>query len=135
MKNTFKSFVSNETVKQNGGQAILVVVVLIGGIFMVTTALSGLLMFYQIQQSADAGNSTIALFAADAGLERATYCYFYESASNPCDASAGTLSNGGTFTTTVTANPNGFTIDSEGKDAGSRSVRDLERTVLVSGTP
>lgn len=123
-----------------GGQAILVVVVLIGGVFMVTTAISGLLMFYQLQQAADAGNSTIAIFAADAGLERSLHCYFYggDVTGQACGYSAtqfAVTGSNATFTTTVTVNTATSTIiHSEGRDAVGKSIRALETTVQVSPT-
>ena len=61
-----------------GGQALILLVVLMGGMLMMATAIAGLLMYYQLQQSNDAGRSTEAIFAADAGLEKASHFYWYD---------------------------------------------------------
>ncbi len=41
------------------------------------TAVAGLLMFYQLRQANEASASGMAVFAADAGLEAGSHCYFY----------------------------------------------------------
>jgi hypothetical protein len=61
----------------NSGQALILLVVLMGGMLMMATAIAGLLMYYQLQQSNDAGRSTEAIFAADAGLEKVSRFYYY----------------------------------------------------------
>ncbi len=55
---------------------MIIVSILMGGLFLVGTAIAGLLMYYQLQQSSDAVSSGAAVFAADAGIERSLYCYF-----------------------------------------------------------
>lgn len=98
---------------------------------MLTTALSGLLMFYQLQQATDAGNSTIAIFAADAGLERASRCYFYEYPANPCNFTDTALGNGATFSTTVVVSATSTLLHAEGMDAAGRATRALETTLGI----
>lgn len=126
-----------QTLRYDSGQAILVVVVLIGSIFMVTTAISGLLMFYQLEQAADAGNSTIAIFAADAGIERATYCYFYEYPGNSCSINGTVPGNGATYKTTATPSVNQpiILIHADGYDVTGRTIRALETTLRATATP
>jgi hypothetical protein len=60
------------------GQAMLVSVLFISGLILSATTIAGLLMVYQIRQATDAGSSAVALFAADAGVETALYCYLQE---------------------------------------------------------
>jgi len=64
--------------KQNlrGGQAMILSIILLGGMLLAASAVAGLLTIFQIRQSNNAVRSTQAIFAADAGLEWATYlCY------------------------------------------------------------
>ncbi len=55
---------------------------LMGGLFLVGTAIAGLLMFYQLRESSDAQNSASAVFAADAGIEGALRCFNYTPAAD-----------------------------------------------------
>ncbi|MBI2278632.1 MAG: hypothetical protein HYU81_01050 [Candidatus Brennerbacteria bacterium] len=127
-----------------GGQALILIVVMMGGILFTVTAVAGLLMYYQLQQSNDAANSTVAIFAADAGIERALYYYFFEHtpsgcASYPCTASAPapSLVNGATAENIRLVIPdpldvNGIAvISANGKDAGRRTIRALETSFLL----
>lgn len=51
-------------------------IILLGGLLLGASAVAGLLTIFQIRQSNSAVFSTQAIFAADAGLEWATYsCY------------------------------------------------------------
>ncbi len=71
----------------NKGQTIILIVVMMGGILLTATTIAGLLMFYQVQQSNDFSKSTQAVYAADAGLERAIYYYYNDyqyDPDNPC---------------------------------------------------
>lgn len=61
---------------RNNGQAMIVSVVLIGGILLSASAVAGLLVVYQIRQSNDMVNSAKAFFAADTGIEAVSMCYF-----------------------------------------------------------
>ena len=123
------------------GQALLLVVVMMGGVLFLVTAVAGLLMFYQIQQANDTANSTISIFAADAGIERALYHYFYEfdpseCASYPCTVTVSppTLTNDATTSVTILV-PNPDDIDTpvriygSGSDQGARTVRTLEMSL------
>jgi len=139
------------SLKSNSGQALLLTTVMMGGLFMLATSIAGLLMFYQIQQSTDAGNSTIAIYAADAALEEATYGYFKETQyvygsrdqancyPNPCSRNTITLPNNAIgraeliIPTTTIANAT-TTITATGRDAGGRTVRLLQTTFLVTPT-
>ncbi len=55
---------------------MMVVTILMGGLFLVGTAVAGLLMLYQLKQSSDAVSSGAAVFAADAGTEASLFCYY-----------------------------------------------------------
>lgn len=61
--------------KNNGGQAMILTIIMLGGLMLTATAIAGLLTFYQIHQSNDAVNSAKAFFAADAALEWQLYEY------------------------------------------------------------
>lgn len=123
------------------GQALLLVVVMMGGVLFLVTAVAGLLMFYQIQQGNDTANSTVSIFAADAGIERALYHYFYgfnpsECVSYPCMITVPppTLLNGATTAVTILV-PDPDNIDTpvriygSGSDPGARTVRTLEMSL------
>lgn len=61
--------------KNNSGQAMILTVIMMSGIFMMATAIAGTVTFYQLQQASDVNNSTMAIFAADGALEEALYRY------------------------------------------------------------
>lgn len=52
---------------------MLITVVMLSGAVLASTSLAGLLILYQLRQATDAAASMKAIFAADAGLERAFY--------------------------------------------------------------
>ncbi len=54
---------------ENSGQVMIMVIMMIGSILLSATAITGILMVYQIRQANDAGSSAQAFFAADAALE------------------------------------------------------------------
>lgn len=72
---------------------MLLVVLAIGGTLLGATTLGGMLLAYQIRQSADLANSTRAIFAADAGLEWALKVFVTTDQSIPPPVS---FSNGAT---------------------------------------
>ncbi len=59
---------------KESGQVMILSVVMLGGILLSAASIAGLLMVYQIRASNDAVNSAKAVFAADAGVEAATWC-------------------------------------------------------------
>jgi hypothetical protein len=52
---------------------MLLIMIALGGTLLGATTIAGLLMMYQIRQSADLRDSNMAIFAADAGLEMVGY--------------------------------------------------------------
>lgn len=130
---------------------MILTTIMIGGLFLMASAIAGLLMFYQLQQATDFGNSTIAIFAADANLERALYYYFYEYRYNPdlpnrcypplslqppCSGPAVNLSNQASGSYTLIIPPPDIaisypttTITATGFDAGGRTIRLLQTTL------
>lgn len=62
--------------RKNSGQVMLLVVVTLGSILLSASAISGILLIYQIRNTNDSVNSAKAIFAADAGIEVASFCYF-----------------------------------------------------------
>lgn len=138
--NLNKSHRTNRTDRSDSaGQALLLVVVMMGGILFLVTAVAGLLMYYQLQQSNDTANSTVAIFAADAGIERALYHYFFELAPGSCrnypctvGAPAPSLANGASTGDVRIVIPDpadasaAAVISANGRDAGGRTIRALE---------
>lgn len=57
---------------------MLMVVIIMGGAMFSAAAVGSLLTFYQLRQSIDFTSSSMAIAAADAGIEHALYCYFHE---------------------------------------------------------
>ncbi len=132
---------------------MILTTLMIGGLFLMATAIAGLLMFYQLQQATDFGNSTIAIFAADANLERAIYYYFYEYQYNPynpglcfpqsCDSGAPVnLSNGASGSSNLIIPPPDIaifypttTITAIGFDVGGRTIRLLQTTLRPTAEP
>lgn len=53
---------------------MLISVILLGGMLLGASAVTGTLLAYQIRQANDALKSAKALFAADAGMEAASFC-------------------------------------------------------------
>ncbi len=68
----------NKKGERQKGQIMLVVVFIMSGIMFSGMAIGGILTLYQIRQSIDVIDSAMAIFAADAGLERGTYCFAKE---------------------------------------------------------
>lgn len=140
-------------ITDRNGQTLLLVVVMMGGVIFLVTSVAGLLMFYQVEHASDAANSTVAIFAADAGLERALYYYFFEYDPTYCDPNVGciiqtgdasyipvltavTFGNGAGATSTIVVPPQAqtgepVTISGTGRDAGARTVRALETNFFV----
>lgn len=58
------------------GQAILLTLLVIGGMLLAATTIAGLLVVFQLRQSSDVVNATKAIFAADSGIELGLYRYF-----------------------------------------------------------
>lgn len=81
------------TVKNVRGQAMLIVVLVLGGAILGATTIAGTLMLYQIRATNDAANSAKAIFAADSGVEWALYSFF-----NPPAGPLPTFSNGASLT-------------------------------------
>jgi len=129
--------------KSLNGQAMIITTIMIGGLFLTATAIAGLLMFYQLQQAVDFGNSTIAIFAADAALEKAIYSYFNDPSitcpeSNPNDYCIFNLS-GPNFTNKASSSvvlrivkADKTVITATGFDAGKRTVRLLQTTFVIT---
>jgi len=129
------------------GQAMIITTVMMGGLFLMATAIAGLLMFYQIQQVVDFVNSNIAIFAADAALEKAIYSYFHDPSitcpeTNPNDycvfSVAGPNFDNKASSSAVLIIPKAINIDNKtvitakGFDAGKRTVRLLQTTFTIN---
>lgn len=59
--------------QKRSGQALLLSVMVIGGVLIGASAIAGVLMTYQVRQTNDVVNSMKAFYAADAGVEWETY--------------------------------------------------------------
>ena len=71
--NSIYKLVKNRNRSCVSGQVMLITVVMLSGAVLASTSLAGLLILYQLRQATDAKASMQAIFAADAGLERAFY--------------------------------------------------------------
>ena len=81
------------------GQVMLVTVLILGGIIIGTTAIAGYITTLRIKQAGSAAYSAKAIFAADAGLERAFYhCFKLGEASPGCgNIGVTSLGNGSSY--------------------------------------
>lgn len=82
-------------VRKKEGQVMILSTVLIGGALLSATAIAGFVLFFQIRQAGDAGQTAAAFYAADTGIENAIYCYYRENHEGNdidtyCDKSADT---------------------------------------------
>jgi len=91
-------------IKRKNGQALILSTVLIGSALLSASAIAGFVLFFQIRQAGDSESSAAAFYAADAGMEKAIYCYYRENFSIEdvdvyCDTSGNTkklIGNAGT---------------------------------------
>lgn len=139
-------------IKNQKGQALLLIVVMMSGVLFLVTAVAGLLMYYQVEQASDAANSTVAIFAADTGLERGLYYYFYEYDPAQCTIAGCTIVtgdsafspplspvvfvNGASATSTIVIPPQAsldipVVISGDGVDDRGRTIRSLETNFFV----
>ncbi len=56
---------------------MILITILMGGLILSATAIAGLLMFYQLQQTSNTAASGMAIFAADAATESALESYYH----------------------------------------------------------
>ena len=70
------------------GQAVLLVVFVIGGAMLGATTIAGFLTTIQLQQAGDSANSAKAIFAAEAGVNCALF-NFNHSSTLPCGTDNG----------------------------------------------
>ena len=71
--NSIHKLVKNRNRSRMSGQVMLMTVIMLSGAILASTSLAGLLILYQLRQSTDSASSTKAIFAADAGIERALF--------------------------------------------------------------
>ncbi len=62
----------------SGGQVMMIVVLILSGIIIGATAISGALTARQTRQTVDAGSSSKTIFASDAGLEWRLYKFIQD---------------------------------------------------------
>ncbi len=62
--------------QERSGQVMILSVMILGGVLLSAGAIAGLLTVYQIRASNDAVSSAKAVFAADTGIEVASWCLF-----------------------------------------------------------
>ncbi|MGC9603210.1 MAG: hypothetical protein ABSF47_01955 [Minisyncoccia bacterium] len=108
--------IKNSIFDRSSGQAMVMMVIMMGGMMLSATAVAGLLMFYQLRQANESSASGMAVFAADAGLEAGSYCYFKEdflSNQTPqlnipyCRDSSSAFLNGASYQSSLTFTFNG----------------------------
>ncbi len=69
------------------GQAILLSIIVIGGVILGATTIAGFLTAVQLRQSNDAANSAKAIFAAETGINCGVYTFYHPSETR-CGVSA-----------------------------------------------
>jgi hypothetical protein len=98
------------------GQVMLLTVLILSGLLLSASTIGGLLMLYQIRQSADIANSTKAIYAADSGIEKRIYEFLSEGSKvNTCsDVRSYVLANGTTVKASCVAEVKPATETEEG---------------------
>lgn len=124
-----------DSLKKNSGQAMLLTVIMMSGIFMVATAIAGMLTFYQLQQANDVSSSAMAIFAADGALEEGVYRYLNTQivCENTCDLEVSPFSNRaiGEAQVKMPANDGDpIKFFSFGYDSARRTTRSLELSLF-----
>jgi len=106
---------------------MVLTVTIISGLILSATAIAGLLVFYQVRESNDVISSTVAVFAADAGLEWGS-CNVFKKI---CGISSQpTMTNGARVSVTTSTTAKGYVVQSQG--FSGRTVRALETTFLLA---
>ena len=91
-----KTRIMKHNIGYRNSQVMLLTVLVLGGTILGATTIGGLLVLFQLRQTADLANSTKAAFAADTGIEWGLYEFF----KNPSPGFLKpTISNGATYTT------------------------------------
>lgn len=106
------------TFRSRRGQLMLITVLILGGIILGASVIAGFITTNRIRQSIDAKDSASAIFAADAGLERAFYRCFQPGGPLDCtdfDSTTDPLSNGAQYSVKFLTGP-----PSEIRSVGSR---------------
>ncbi|MEK7464322.1 MAG: hypothetical protein AAB617_00930 [Patescibacteria group bacterium] len=119
-------------IKQNNGQVMILSVMLLGGVLLSASAVAGLLTLYQIKSANDAVNSAKALYAADAGVESASWAYFKGDIGNiPVP-----VFNDTSVSVVIQSSlaPTSINITSKGFAAGNKVIRILE-TIFENVSP
>lgn len=99
--------------KGKRGQLMLMTVLILGGTMLGASTIAGLITTYRLQQAGRARDSAMAIFAADAGLERGFYqCFKLSDCSTEITE---TLPNGASYTVTFSTVPSGNEIRGTGK--------------------
>lgn len=104
---------------------MLLTVLILSGTILGATTIAGLLMLYQIRQSADIANSTKAIYAADTGIEKQLYDFFNGGTCAGGPAETGVLDNGAQFS---------VTCDSQTAPATVNGVSGQQETVTIKAT-
>lgn len=113
---------------RQGGQAMLLTVMLLSSAILGATSLAALLVLFQLRQATDAKASTQAIFAADSGIE----CVLFErivgtqNYANCGEGSQVDLDNGSFYTVIVDTTGGGTVVKSVGR--AGRTTRALEIT-------
>ncbi|HEY4523712.1 MAG TPA: hypothetical protein VJK04_02460 [Candidatus Paceibacterota bacterium] len=95
------------------GQLMLMTVLILGGTMIGASTIAGLITTYRLQQAGRARDSAMAIFAADAGLEKGFYqCFKLSDCSTEITQ---TLPNGASYTVIFSTSTSGSEIRGTGK--------------------
>ena len=120
---------------KRAGQVMVISVVTLGGILLASAGIAGLITFYQIRSANEAVGSAKALFAADAGIEAASFCYFRGGCDPEIEGSSPALEFNDpqvSANSTSLLTPESLTITTRGFAARGRIIRILEATFTAS---
>lgn len=124
--------------KIKNGQVMVLNAFLVSSIFLIMSSFFGLVIYYQVQQTTNYINSTIAFFAADSALELGLYKYYkvynYDDLCNNLCIESSSISflNGATSTTQYEKiASNIISIIGIGYDKGKRTVRYIQSDIVL----
>ncbi len=120
---------------------MIISIMILGGIMLSASVIGGVLVLHQIRQVQDAASSAKAVFAADTGLEYASWCFFREGCGTGIGSSISSVDCGGAidvlfdddscFTLSSRVAGGAVTVTSYGKSSGARGAERILETVFV----
>lgn len=123
--------------KIQNGQVMVLNAFLVSSIFLIISSFFGLVIYYQVQQTTNYINSSIAFFAADSALELGLYKYYkvynYDFCNDLCieTTSISFLNEATSITQYEKISQKVITITGIGYDKGKKTVRYIQSEIVL----